>query len=190
MTDRPAATDPAPPVEVERDESIAPLDPAADGGAVAILAAATGEGSVEAGAAALSAARNDPETEIFGRLVDGVLVAVYALRSVPMAREVAWLAVAPDHRRRGHGRACLKDALRRAAKRPLVAETDGDALGFYQAVGFKLVGKRRHPGGTLRYRLGWHAPRPQITGPQPLRVLASPSQGRGAGGGGLPEPAR
>jgi hypothetical protein len=39
-----------------------------------------------------------------------------------------------------------------------VAETDEDGLGFYKACGFKLVGRRTHPSGTFRYRVGWHAP--------------------------------
>ena len=158
-----------------------PLDDAEVAGA-GIAAAATGAGTVAAGALLLAAARQDPETELFGGFVAGALVAVYALRNLPMAREIAHLAVAPESRHRGHGRACLDDARRRAGNRPLVVETDQDALDFYRAAGFKLVGKRRHPSGTVRYRLGWHAPSsPHVDVHSPLTVRSSPSLGREAG---------
>ncbi len=147
------------PGELDRRQ-IGPLDPSQDDEAAAILAAATWEGTGSAGAAALAAARHDHDTVVRGATVDGELVAVYALRLAGASAELALLAVAPPHRRHGHGRACLTDALRRAGRRPLVVETDDDALAFYTAAGFKLIGKRRHPSGTVRYRLGWHAPRP------------------------------
>jgi len=137
-----------------------PLVPEWDEAATAILAACTAEGTAEAGRAALAAARTDPKTMLYGLVDGGELVAVYGLRKSGLSLEVTLLAVAEGRRRRGFGRACLQDALRRAGKRPLVAEMDDDALGFYRAVGFKLVGRRRHPSGTVRYRLGWHAPRP------------------------------
>lgn len=154
------------------DPSIAPLTHDRDTAAAAILAAATGGGTVMDGAEALSTARADPDTELFGRTVDGVLVAVYALHSIEMAREVTHLAVAADRRRLGHGRACLTDALRRSGKRPLVVETDEDGLPFYRAVGFKLIGKRRNPSGATRYRLGWHAPRPPRPQSHPITLRA------------------
>jgi ribosomal protein S18 acetylase RimI-like enzyme len=94
------------------------------------------------------------------------LVAVYATKKISMALEVVALAVAENRRRQGHGRACLRDALRRAGRRPLVVETDDEGLPFYKAVGLKVVGRRKGPGGTPRYRLGWHAPRPGSPGLQ------------------------
>lgn len=187
MTGRPSPAGTSLPLAVDgADPACAPLPSEFDAEAAAILAAATAAGSVGAGAAALAAARADPRTELFGRVVDGGLVAVYALRSVEMAREITYLAVAEEHRRLGHGRACLQDALRRCGKRPLVVETDDEALAFYRAVGFKLVGKRGHPSGTLRYRLGWHAPRPAPTAPQPLSIVpvsARSGEETRAGGG-------
>jgi ribosomal protein S18 acetylase RimI-like enzyme len=156
----------------ERGEAIVPLvpaagnvvralDPARDEAAAAILATCTFEGTVEAGRAILRAARADEASEVYGLTVRGDLVAVQILKKIPMSLEVTALAVAEGHRRQGHGRACLTDALRRAGKRPLVAESDEAGLPFYKAVGFKLVGRRTGPGGTPRYRLGWHAPTPK-----------------------------
>jgi ribosomal protein S18 acetylase RimI-like enzyme len=138
--------------------SIASLDPARDEAAAAILALATGTGRIERGREVIAGARSDPDAAIYGLSVGGALVAVYVLRKATLMNEIACLAVAEGHRRQGHGRACLYDALLRSGRRPLVVETDDDAVGFYKACGFKLVGKRKRPDGVVRYRLGWHAP--------------------------------
>lgn len=151
------ATESAPAAPV----SIASLDPARDEEAAAILAPAMGPGTIERGRAIVAEARSDPDSAVYGLTVGGALVAVYVLRKARLMNEIACLAVAEGHRRRGHGRACLYDALLRSGRRPLVVETDDDALGFYKACGFKLVGKRKSPGGVVRYRLGWHAPVPK-----------------------------
>jgi ribosomal protein S18 acetylase RimI-like enzyme len=111
--------------------------------------------------AIIAEARSDPDSTVYGLTVDGELAAVYVLRKVPLMNEIACLAVAEGHRRRGHGRACLHDALLRSGRRPLVVETDDETVGFYRACGFKLVGKRKRPDGVTRYRLGWHAPLPK-----------------------------
>lgn len=137
-----------------------PLGGEWDEAAAVLLAPCTVTGTVDAGADALSAARADRETTLYALIDGGELVAVYALRRHGLSLEVPLLAVAEGRRRQGFGRACLADALRRAGKRPLVAEADDATLAFYRAVGFKLVGKRRADDGVTRYRLGWHAPRP------------------------------
>lgn len=134
-------------------------DPATEGTAASVLAAATFEGTVEAGRKRLAILRDDPDASIYGLTVNGELVAVYGLRRIHLATEIAILAVAPNHRRQGYGRRALADALRRAGNRPLVAETDEDALDFYRACGFKVIGRRRSPHGIVRYRLGAHGPR-------------------------------
>jgi ribosomal protein S18 acetylase RimI-like enzyme len=141
--------------------SIAALDPARDETAAAIIAAAMGEGSTERGREVVAGARNEPDSAIYGLTVNDELAAVYVLRKAKLMNEIACLAVAAGHRRQGHGRACLYDALLRSGRRPLVVETDDEAVGFYKACGFKLVGKRKRPDGTVRYRLGWHAPLPK-----------------------------
>lgn len=139
------------------------LDPALDGAAAAILAGATGEGTAEAGALILTSARRDETTDIYGLALDGELIAVYALARRGQVVELLLLAVAEGRRHEEYGTRCLHDALRRAGKRPLVVETDDDAIGFYKGAGFKVVGQRRHPSGVTRTRLGWHAPRIQPT---------------------------
>ncbi len=157
-------TDPNPAVPADAGSfpalgvAIHPLDPTRDAEAAAILAACTLDGTPEAGRAVLADARCDPERDIYGLAVGDTLVAVCVTRKAPLSVEITHLAVAGARRRQGYGRACLQDALRRAGKRPLVVETDEAGLGFYRACGFKLVGRRRHPSGAARYRLGWHAP--------------------------------
>ncbi len=117
------------------------------------------------GATTLAAYRADPDADLIGLERDGRLVAWYVLRRVRLMNELPALAVAPDARRQGFGRACLQDALRRSGKRPLVVEADDASRPFFTAVGFKMVGKRKGADGAWRYRLGWHAPRPGHGGP-------------------------
>lgn len=144
--------------------SVKPLESEFDDEAAAILAACSGEGSSERGRQLVAAARTDPAASLFGVFAEGRLAGVYVLRKANLMNEVALLAVAPEQRRRGHGRMCLYDALLRSGRRPLVVETDDESLAFYKRVGFKIVGKRKGPDGTPRYRLGWHAPMPHPDG--------------------------
>lgn len=137
---------------------IRPWPASRDAEAAAILADSTGEGTAEAGQQAIDEARAEAPDRVLGGLMDGQLVGVYTLRRDGIANRIGNIAVAKDHRRRGIGRSLLQDALRRSGRRPLVAETDEEGLGFYKACGFKMVGRRKHPSGAVRYRIGWHAP--------------------------------
>lgn len=135
-----------------------------DSEAAAILADATGEGSIEAGQGKIDEARAGGDNRVFAGLLNGELVGIYTLTRDGMANEVGAIAVAKPHRRRGIGRALLQDALRRSGRRPLVAETDEEGLPFYKACGFKMVGRRKQPSGAFRYRVGWHAPGARFKG--------------------------
>ncbi len=126
--------------------------------AARILAHAAGEGTAEAAARAIDEVLAADKAALYGAFIGRELVAAYGIRRDGMSNEIPIIAVREDHRRRGIGRALLQDALRRSGKRPLVVETDDEGLPFYKACGFKLFGKRPHPSGWVRYRLGWHAP--------------------------------
>ena len=139
--------------------SIDALDPAVDGSAGVVLADCTVERSPAAGRALLARLRADPDTSLYGLVFEDQALLVYALRRVPMSLELTHLAIAKPLRGQGLGRACLHDALVRAGTKPLVAETDDATLPFFKACGFKLFGKRRGADGSVRYRLGAHAPR-------------------------------
>jgi ribosomal protein S18 acetylase RimI-like enzyme len=126
--------------------------------AAAVLAPAVGAGTAEAARARIAEFEEESKTVVYGGFIDHQLIASYVLKRDGMANEVGLIAVNEGHRKRGIGKLLLQDALRRSGKRPLVAETDDESLGFYKACGFKLVGRRKHPSGTVRYRVGWHAP--------------------------------
>lgn len=140
---------------------IVPLEPGHDAVAAAILAPCAPDRSVEGGQQILAAARVDPHSEIYGLFAGDELAAVCVVKTIPFARELAYLVVREGYRSRGYGRACLVEAVRRSGRRPLAAEATEETVGFYQACGFRVIGKRRGPDGSVRYRLGWHAPRRQ-----------------------------
>ena len=70
-----------------------------------------------------------------------------------------WLAVAPAWQGQRYGRSALMDALRRCGRSPMTVQADDALVGWYQRVGFKIVGRKPLPTGGYRYRLGWYAPR-------------------------------
>ncbi len=154
----------------ERPVRVVPLEPGHDAAAAVILAPCAPDRSVEGGQQLLASARADQHADIYGLFAGDELAAVYVLKTIPFAREIAYLAVREGYRGRGFGRACLVDAVRRSGRRPLAVESTEETAGFYKACGFRVIGKRRGPDGSVRYRLGWHAPRPQ---PAPGRGEAS-----------------
>ena len=145
-------------IDPESGFEIRPWPETRDGELAAILADATFEGTAGAAQQRIGAARSEAADRVFGGLLDGELVGGYTLRRDGMANIIDIIAVEKDHRRRGIGRTLLLDGLRRSGRRPLVAETDEETLGFYKACGFKMVGRRKQPSGAFRYRVGWHAP--------------------------------
>jgi len=144
--------------------TVKPLEPALDGEAAELLTRCPALGSCVRAAEAVAAARADNDSSLLGLMVDGEIGGAYILRKVHLSNEISHLAIAPAHERRGNGKMCLYDALLRSGRRPLVAEADESNLGFFKACGFKLVGKRKGPDGSPRYRLGWHAPIPKPGG--------------------------
>ncbi len=145
-------------IDPESGFEIRPWPEARDAEIAPILADATGKGTAEAAQERIAAARAEAQDRVFGGLLDGKLVGGYTLQRDGMANIVGIIGVDKNHRRRGIGRTLLLDALRRSGRRPLVAETDEETLGFYKACGFKMVGRRKQPSGAFRYRVGWHAP--------------------------------
>lgn len=141
-----------------------PLASGDDAQAAQILASATGDGTPEAAQIRIDEARAAGADRVIGGWLNDTLIGAYTLERDGMANEVRLIAVSPDHRLHGFGKVMLYDALRRSGRRPLTAETDDDALGFYKACGFKMVGRRKHPSGVFRYRVGWHAPKPGSSG--------------------------
>jgi len=131
--------------------------------AARILAACFGD-DIGAARSQLELAVSEEDTTLLAAWEDDEVVAVYLLEKVGFANEVTTIAVAPSFRRQGIGRMCLHDALLRSGKRPLVIGVDEGTLPFVKAVGFKMVGRLKQPDGSVRYRMGWHAPMPQPDG--------------------------
>lgn len=136
-----------------------PLAPNDDDRAATILASATGANTADAARKVMDRAREGGNDRVIGGWLNDELIGAYTIERDGMANQVTIIAVDADHRRKGFGKTMLMDALRRSGRRPLTAETDEEALGFYKASGFKMVGRRKQPDGNFRYRVGWHAPR-------------------------------
>jgi GNAT superfamily N-acetyltransferase len=141
------------------------LPPQFDPEAATLLAECPALGSPAQAAEALSASRTRTEDEVYGWLEGDQLVAVYGLRRSRLHVELLWLAIAPEYRGKRYGRSALVDALRRCGRKPMTVEADGLHKGWFEAIGFRLVGRRATTDGGFRYRLGWYAPRlPQEAG--------------------------
>jgi predicted GNAT family N-acyltransferase len=122
-------------------------------------------GSSEAAGAAIAVLRDDADGEIYGWVEGGELVAVYGLRKSGLSFELTWLAVDPVWRGKRYGRSALVDALRRCGRKPMTVQADEPLKGWFESIGFRVVGRKRNPDGAMRYRLGWYAPRlPQEAG--------------------------
>ena len=63
----------------------------------------------------------------------------------PACAELVALFVEPDAIGSGAGRALLRDALEAAGGRPVLVESDPNAVGFYAAQGARRVGSRISP---------------------------------------------
>ncbi|MBL8128246.1 MAG: GNAT family N-acetyltransferase, partial [Chloroflexia bacterium] len=136
------------------------LLPAADRErAAAILAACPQFGSNDTALAAIDDLRGAASGGVYAWVAGDDLIAVYGLRKVGMTYSLEWLAVAPAWQGQRYGRSALMDALRRCGRSPMTVQADDALVGWYQRVGFKIVGRKPLPGGGYRYRLGWYAPR-------------------------------
>ena len=148
------------PVQMSSGPSFKPLDAELDDAAGALL-----DGCPEllvgmTGHNRIAASRLDPDTDLFGMVMDGHLAAIYALRRAHLMNELELLVVAETMRGKGIGKAALSDAVRRSGRRPLALECDETLRPYFLKNGYKMVGKRKGPNGKPRYRLGAHAPRP------------------------------
>ncbi|MCA9877174.1 MAG: GNAT family N-acetyltransferase [Thermomicrobiales bacterium] len=127
--------------------------------AAANLAACPQLGSVEAALTAIDDVAASEGGGVFAWLEGEDLVAVYGLRKTGISFAMEWLAVAPARQGQRYGRSALMDALRRCGRSPMTVQADDALVGWYQRIGFKIVGRKPLPGGGFRYRLGWYAPR-------------------------------
>lgn len=130
-----------------------------DEAAVRLLADCARLGSAEQALSAISAMRGDDDGDVLAWIEGEILVAVYGLRKNGPSYVMPWLAVDPAWRGKRYGRSALTDALRRCGRSPMTVEADDGHVGWFQRVGFKIVGRTPRPDGGYYYRLGWYAPR-------------------------------
>ncbi|MEQ9570028.1 MAG: GNAT family N-acetyltransferase [Longimicrobiales bacterium] len=93
--------------------------------------------------------------EVFVAEVGGECVGWTSLATTALGPEIAHLWVAPDAQGRGVGRALLDAVLREAARRGWLAlrvESDPHAVGFYEAMGGRVVDRvAAHLDGVERW---------------------------------------
>ena len=66
------------------------------------------------------------------------------------------ISVHPVHRAKGFGRFLIEGLLNQFPDPQLIAETDGDAVGFYHNCGFRVRSLGKHPGADIvRYRCSY-----------------------------------
>ena len=79
---------------------------------------------------------------------DGKLIGVIGYRRNPNGvLEIRHIAVSPDERGQGYGRAMVLEALAKTDPAAIVAETDEEAIDFYRNIGFTVESLgERYPG--------------------------------------------
>ena len=86
----------------------------------------------------LEAYRTDPSRRVFVWEEEGKAVCAAGVRQKEDEAEVLHVGTAPGHEGRGHARALLGAVLGHLGAARMVAETDGDAVGFYRRAGFEV----------------------------------------------------
>lgn len=98
-----------------------------------------------------------PETRLFGLAADEQIVAVVGIRLYggSVAAEVLHIAVAEPHRQRGYGRRMMDLVAGMGGFTELYAETDRDAVGFYERCGFSVESLGEKYPGVERFLCKW-----------------------------------
>jgi hypothetical protein len=134
--------------------------------AARMIVAAMPGASLEGASGFLRAMASDDLASVFVTPEAGDLLALYVLRKNGVVTDLLLIVVDPDaDPAAGLERLAVKDAAGRIGRRPLTVETGERAVEWYKSLGFKMVGKRKKPDGSVSYRLGWHGPKPGQAAP-------------------------
>lgn len=94
----------------------------------------------------------DDDVLAYGAWQGEEAVGLVVLRNDPRETEILSIAVAPQARGTGAGRALVEHTRTTLACRSILAETDDDAVGFYRACGFQVESLGEKYPGVVRYR--------------------------------------
>jgi len=100
--------------------------------------------------------RTDPSSRLLGYQSQGVLLGCLDLDLAhPGEAIIRAIAVAASARRKGIGSHLLQQSIATFSLMRLVAETDGDAVEFYQACGFTIASLGQWYPGVERFLCSW-----------------------------------
>ncbi|MFD1861341.1 GNAT family N-acetyltransferase [Planococcus chinensis] len=109
--------------------------------------------SVEKAALEYSRYIEMPDMRLFGMWEGGRLAGCIGIECLhPQALEIKHIAVAPTQRGRGIGKALVKAVRKELTPNVIVAETDGEAVGFYRSLGFEIRSLGEKYPGVERFR--------------------------------------
>jgi ribosomal protein S18 acetylase RimI-like enzyme len=89
---------------------------------------------------------------LYGWMDDGNLIGCVGMEVRPEGATIRSLSVDASHRGRGVGRSMVEAALQRTPVPWFDAETDTDAVGFYERLGFTVVSLGERYPGVERFR--------------------------------------
>jgi ribosomal protein S18 acetylase RimI-like enzyme len=95
------------------------------------------------------------QRRFYGWTQDGELVGCVGLEIDGSVARVRSIGVEPSHRKRGIGRRMLEAALQHTAVTWCEAETDAEAVGFYQRAGFTVTSRGEKYPGVERFHCSW-----------------------------------
>ncbi|MCA6286142.1 GNAT family N-acetyltransferase [Phenylobacterium sp.] len=117
-----------------------------------LLAASVGDPTIEKMAQVRATYQNEPGRGLVEATVGGVQVAAAGFRQDHEGVEITHIAVAPERRNSGYGRALIEAISRAYPGLPIHAETHSGATGFYLKLGFAVEALPPKAGWAPRFR--------------------------------------
>ena len=100
--------------------------------------------------------RGQDDLRLWGLITDETVLGIIGVQPTEGGRVlIRDLAVAPDARMRGIGRALIDFARRALKPREMAGHTHSGAVGFYEKCGFEVRVEGCLPAGEPRYRFAW-----------------------------------
>jgi ribosomal protein S18 acetylase RimI-like enzyme len=101
----------------------------------------------------LSAYQAEPSRCLMGMMKDGELVGLIGIESIAVdAAIVKHIAVKPSYRNQNVARGMIEAVMKDQSLKYLEAETDDEAVGFYERMGFRIESLGEKYPGVVRYR--------------------------------------